>query len=256
MEKWRIVISGETDPSLNMGIDYAIWDSARREKCPPTLRFYLWEPSSVSLGYNQSPEKVINVKFCKEHNIPIVRRPTGGSAIFHDIELTYSFSSHINSFSSFSSPLSSYISICKGLKKGIEEFGIKLEIRGYSDGKEPSFTEKACFVLSSRHDVICRGKKIIGSAQKRDKISFLQHGSILVGIRENLWMEIFSRKVDFGKVGSLNEFLKEKIMPEMLVQSIKRGFEEYFRIELSESSLTPEEEKNSLLFAEKFFHKL
>ena len=235
MKKWKLIISGKKGPEVNMEEDCAIWDSVKEKKNPPTLRFYQWQPPSVSVGYNQAPEKVVDTGFCKKNNIPIVKRPTGGSAIFHDIELTYSFSSHIECFPSFASPLDSYLSICQALKKGVEKTGIELEIRGFSEGKEPSFTTKACFILSSRHDLVFKNKKVIGSAQRRGKNSFLQHGSILLDIREKLWQKIFLEKIDFGKIGSLNEFLEKEIKVESLIQFLKEGFEESFNIELSEA---------------------
>jgi len=227
---WTLIISGKKDPFLNMEIDFNMWHSVREKKSFPILRFYQWDPPSVSLGYNQSPEKIVDTQFCKKNNIPIVKRPTGGSAIFHDIELTYSFASNICFSSSFYNPTSSYFSICEAIKKGIEKIGIQLEIRGFSDGKEPSFTNKACFTLSSKHDLVYKGKKIIGSAQRRDKYSFLQHGSILLSIRKNLWERIFIEKLDFEKISSLDEILKEKFKIEQLIECLKNGFEEFFGI--------------------------
>jgi len=98
MDVWRLIINGKENPSINMGIDFALWKSVSEGKSPPVLRFYQWMPSSVSIGYNQNPERLIDIDFCKKNNIHCVKRPTGGSAIFHDIELTYSFSATTFSF--------------------------------------------------------------------------------------------------------------------------------------------------------------
>lgn len=239
---WRLIISGREDPSFNMAVDYALWTSVKNKIFPPVLRFYQWDPPSVSLGYNQKPASIINTEFCRINNIPVVQRPTGGSAIFHDLELTYSFCGNTGHFPEFASPFSSYIAICRALIAGLEKTGVKLEIRGYSEGKEPSLTNTACFALSSRHDITADGRKVIGSAQKRDSSSFLQHGSILMDIRRSLWTGIFNEKVDFTKVACLKEFSSE-ISEEKLVRVLVPGFEEIFQVKFSRDHLSKTEKE-------------
>ncbi len=115
MKRINLIISGKQKPDLNMAIDYFLWKKVFEDERVAFLRFYQWEPSSISIGYNQTPQNLINIDYCKENKIPVVKRPTGGSAIFHDIELTYSFSANVNFNKEFVSPLSSYISVCKSL---------------------------------------------------------------------------------------------------------------------------------------------
>lgn len=246
MKKWRLIISGKMPPEENMGIDYALWQSSSSGNSPPTLRLYQWNPPSVSLGYNQHPYNVINIDFCRDKNIPVVKRPTGGSAIFHDIELTYSFCGNIKDHPDFVLPLSSYIAVCKGIIKGLGKLGIKAEIRGFSEGKEPSYTTRDCFSLSSRHDIVVNGKKLVGSAQRRNKDGFLQHGSILIDIRRNLWDNIFVEKTDFSKITTLKDILPKGISPEILITNIKAGFEEYFEVSFEERELTGEEKRKGI----------
>ncbi len=253
---WRIIISEKCNPSVNMGIDYALWTSVKEKKSPPVLRFYLWEPSSVSLGYGQKVESLVNVDFCRKNNIPVVQRPTGGSAIFHDRELTYSFCGHKDHHKDFSLPFPSYISICNALKFGIWKTGIKLEIRGYSEGKEPSMTNIPCFYLSSRHDLVINNKKVVGNAQKRDKTSFLQHGSILLEIRKPLWMKIFKAGNDFDKFAGIQDFIEEKVPIEILIKNITSGFEKVFDQKFFLDTLTEEEKKDSRVFASGIFKDL
>jgi len=255
MEKWRIIIDGKKNPCLNMGTDYALWKGVSEENSIPVLRFYQWEPSSISIGYNQNVKELINIDFCKENNIYAVRRPTGGSAIFHDIEITYSFSGNISHKKIFLYPLSSYIGICKGIKIGIQKYGINLEIRGYNESKEPSFTKRDCFSLSSRNDLIYQGKKIVGSAQRRNKNSFLQHGSILIDIRKNIWENIFIEKVDFTKITCLKN-LGINVKLENLIDSLKKGFEEVFEVEFKIDYLTEKEKKESIKYANLYFNNL
>jgi lipoyl(octanoyl) transferase len=256
MDKWRCIISGDTNPSLNMGTDYAIWKAVGDKKIPATLRFYTWQPSAVSIGYNQKAEELINLEYCRQNNIPVVRRPTGGSAIFHDAELTYSFCANTDESEIFSSPLKAYISICKGIVNGFESLGITSEIRGFSEGKEPSYTRENCFALTSRHDIVHRGQKIVGSAQRWGKNAFLQHGSILLDIRKDKWERIFINSVDFNRVSSVSDIKKSTTGTGTLIKSVKEGLEKVFDMHIVESSLTRDEEKNSMYFSKKLFSEL
>ncbi|MCM8784824.1 MAG: lipoate--protein ligase family protein [Candidatus Omnitrophica bacterium] len=239
--KCRLILCENYDPFFNMAFDYYFWKNSEEPKNPPVLRFYKWSPSAVSYGYNQDKTKLINLQFCQKNNISVVMRPTGGSAIFHDIEITYSFSSNLLHHPSFSSPTLSYIILCQGLINGIKKLGIELKIRRISEGKEPSFTDIPCFSLSSRHDVVFNDKKIIGSAQRRNKLSFLQHGSILIDIRKNLWENIFLRGVEFSKIGCLNElvFVDRK----KLIEFLKEGISEILNFEIYEDCLKKEEKE-------------
>lgn len=240
--KCRFIICENYDPFFNMSFDYYFWKRCEKPESPPVLRFYKWIPSSVSVGYNQIPEKLINLQFCKLNNIQVVIRPTGGSAIFHDIEITYSFCANLTSHHSFSSPFFSYVNISNGIIKGLEKTGIKLEIRGISEGKEPSFTDIPCFSLSSRHDIVLNNKKIVGSAQRRNNYSFLQHGSILIDIRKNLWENIFLKKVDFSRITCLKELIGD-IDERKMKKFLKKGFEDIFEFEIFEDELEDKEIK-------------
>ncbi|MCM8804096.1 MAG: lipoate--protein ligase family protein [Candidatus Omnitrophica bacterium] len=234
--KCRYILCENYDPYWNMAFDYYFWQKCSEKKSLSILRFYKWSPSSVSIGYNQKQINLINLHFCKKNNIPIVMRPTGGSAIFHDIEITYSFCSNLSNHNSFPSPLLSYMKICESIIKGIEKFGIKLKIRGISEGKEPSFTEIPCFSLSSRHDIIYNDKKIVGSAQRRNNFSFLQHGSILIDIRKTLWQNIFIQEIDFSKIGYLKELIGN-FDEKKMINFLKSGFEDVFEFKTFEDEI-------------------
>lgn len=254
MKKWKLLISGKVDPPLNMGIDYFLWKKVTERNLPPILRFYEWEPSGVSTGYNQNPENLINIDFCINNRIPVVRRPTGGSAIFHDIELTYSFCANYREYNDFLYPLKSYILICRGIIEGMKKTGLNLEIRGFSEGKEPSYTWRDCFSLSSRHDITLNGKKVVGSAQRRNKDAFLQHGSILLDIRKNLWKDIFLNKTDFSKITSLKEAGVE-MSKENLIEFLKTGFEEVFDVEFELMEILEKEMRECRKLSENFLIK-
>ena len=227
IKKWYFIVTREFSPAMNMALDSVMWEKVKENCDTAILRFYTWKPSGVSLGANQKPQNLVNIDFCKRNNIPIVARVTGGSAIFHDREITYSFSA-CNDREIFPGPLSSYEKISEGLKIGLGKIGINVQWRGVSIGKEPSLTNRDCFSLSSRHDLIFNGRKIIGSAQRKDRISFLQHGSLLLEIQRDLWKNIFLFEPDFSKIISVSEILKQVPDFDTIVNALKIGFEEFF----------------------------
>ena len=224
---WLVAITKDISPAMNMAFDSIMWNIAKANLDTGILRFYTWKPSGVSLGTNQKPENLVDTDFCKKNNIPVVARITGGSAIFHDKEITYSFSS-ANDEKFFPGPLSSYEKIYGALKSGLKKLGVDVQWRGTSVGREPSLTNRDCFSLSTRHDLVIDGKKIIGSAQRKDRTSFLQHGSLLIDVRQNLWKSIFLQKPDFTKIISLSEILTEVPDFERIVSVLVNGFEEFF----------------------------
>lgn len=246
IKNWVFLTTENISPAMNMAFDSVMWKRAKENPGTAILRFYTWKPSGVSLGVNQKPEKLVDVDFCKKNNIPVVARITGGSAIFHDIEITYSFSC-VNDEKIFPGPMTSYEKICGALKLGLEKLGVNVRWRGQSTGKEPSLTDRDCFSLSTRHDLVVDGKKIIGSAQRKDKISFLQHGSLLLSVRKNIWENIFLQKPDFSKIVSLSDILKEVPDFDRIVLMLIKGFEEFFQQEFERSEFTSqdiEEAKN------------
>ena len=220
---------------MNMALDSVLWKRARENPEIAILRFYTWRPPGVSLGANQQPAHLVDESFCRAAGIPVVRRVTGGSAIFHDREITYSFTS-VND-EHFAGPMTAYEKICDALRGGLVKLGVCLDKRGFSLGREPSFTRQDCFSLSSRHDLVINGRKLIGSAQRKDKTSFLQHGSLLLKINKDLWSRIFLNPPVFEKVTSLSEFMH--VPPESeIVKALISGFEEFFGARFMVSTLT------------------
>ena len=205
------------------------------------LRFYQWEPYSISLGANQAEEVLIVEKIHKD-NIDIVKRPTGGRAILHSEELTYSV---IYQLGIGLSPRDLYREINIALNKGLiifDDILKKLELNK-SQPYFPKFynEEKSavCFSVSSMNEINFGGKKLVGSAQRRIGNVVLQHGSILCGsyhknICDYLKLSVNSisalrEELDKGTT-DLNEILKRNIDIESLAEAIKIGFEKHFDI--------------------------
>ncbi len=166
----------------NMEIDSACLKKAEESSSPLTvIRFYQWSSATVSLGKHQSPARACDIDFCRLHKLPIVHRPTGGRAVLHDNELTYSVVSNDPSLFPLDDLMATYHVISRALQKGFLAFGIPLEAS--AGVKESGSSRKAgmqspCFSSPTRHELMSGGRKLAGSAQRRLRRSFLQHGSI------------------------------------------------------------------------------
>ena len=264
--EWRLIKDNYHTGFMNMAIDEAIMIAHREGLVPPTIRFYQWSPPAVSLGYFQDLKKEIDVDVCKNLGIDIVRRPTGGKAVLHDKELTYSFIIKENHPLVNDSILETYKKISGGIIRGLSYLGIKAEIvplreklKSSSSGNEikskirHSDIKSICFSVPSQYEVQVMGKKIVGSAQVRKREIVLQHGSLLIELEKDKLFSVFNfpsaqireRLKTRFKATSLQEVLKRKINFSELSEILPRGFEEEFRVKLTEGKLTEQEEKIS-----------
>ncbi len=262
--EWRLIKDSYHNGFINMAVDEAIMIAHKNGLVPPTIRFYQWSPPAVSLGYFQDLKKEINVKVCQDIGIDIVRRPTGGKAVLHDQELTYSFIIKENDPLVNDSILETYKKISGGIIRGLSYLGIKAELvllRGKLENNLLGRSDKArihhldfksiCFSVPSQYEVQVEGKKIVGSAQVRKGGVVLQHGSLLIKLEKDKLFSVFNfpsvqirekLKSKF-KAASLEEILKRKIDFSELSNILPRGFEEEFGVRLVESKLTEPEEK-------------
>jgi len=264
--EWRLIKDSYHTGFMNMAIDEAIMIAHREGLVPPTIRFYQWSPPAVSLGYFQDLKKEIDVDACKNLGIDIVRRPTGGKAVLHDKELTYSFIIKENHPLVNDSILETYKKISGGIIRGLSYLGITAELvplreklKNSSSGNEikskisHSDIKSICFSVPSQYEVQVEGKKIVGSAQVRKREIVLQHGSLLIELEKDKLFSVFNfpsaqirerHKTRF-KATSLEELLKRKINFSELSEILSGGFEEEFGVRLVEGKLTEQEEKIS-----------
>lgn len=224
-----------------MALDEAISLSVRKGSSPPTLRLYGWEGPSVSIGLFQEIVD-IDLAYCAKKNLPVVRRPTGGRAILHGDELTYSFSSRNDGFFS-GGLLDTYRHLGSALKCALAMCGVGISIKSERPGGRALTRSPLCFKSTSYGELSCGGKKLVGSAQKRWKDGFLQQGSLPYGIDEESIRKIFnipsSSDVKDGMIG-LREAVPD-LEPEKLKEAIRTSFERTFEIRLLCSGLSPEE---------------
>lgn len=197
----------------NMQIDSDLLDFAiKNELKEPIFRLYGWEPACVSLGRNQKDD-FLDYELLKSKNIDVVRRLTGGRALLHDNEITYSFICPESFLQNGSHIVSSYKEISQILIDKFKKLGIDLD---FGDSKPIKTGFDYCMLISTGADLCYKEKKLIGSAQCRSHGYILQHGSILYDYDKNLLEEIFKEKVSTDEITSIKEInpklSKEKII--------------------------------------------
>ncbi len=186
----------------NMQIDSDLLDFAIKNNLQePIFRLYAWSPACVSLGRNQKDD-FLDYEFLKSKNIDVVRRLTGGRALLHDNEITYSFICPETYLKNGSHIVSSYKEISQILIDKFHKLGIDLSF-GTSKPIKTGFDY--CMLISTGADLCYNGKKLIGSAQCRSHGYILQHGSILYDYDKNILEEIFKEKVSTEEIISIKE---------------------------------------------------
>lgn len=175
---WRLIDTGVSDGAVNMAVDEAIMRSVAEGRSPPTLRFYGWAPPCVSVGYSQSVRKEIDLDRCRERGYTWVRRPTGGRAILHVDELTYSVVAPQGDARVAGDIITSYRRLSMGLVEGLRTLhgGVVQADRMETDGGLEK--SAACFDVPSHYEVTAYGRKLVGSAQVRRNGVVLQHGAL------------------------------------------------------------------------------
>ena len=174
---WRVVDTGANRGAYNMGVDQALAGGAAQG---PVLRFYGWDPPAVSCGWHQQPEREVNVQACRALGIDWVRRPTGGRAVLHWEELTYSVACVAEALSAGGGIEATHRKIGACLAEGLRLFGAPVELERTGRGGR-SARPAPCFGSTARWELTCRRRKLVGSAQRRYGRRLLQHGSILLG---------------------------------------------------------------------------
>ena len=159
-----------------MAIDEAILTAVAEGEAPCTLRFFAWEPPCLSIGYSQAADEV-DITKCQRAEVDFVRRPTGGRAILHTDELTYSIVAPQDEPRVIGGVVESYRRLSAGLVKGLRLLGIDVAQAEAKHGQDADVSA-ACFDAPSAYEVTAAGKKLVGSAQVRRKGTVLQHGSL------------------------------------------------------------------------------
>jgi lipoate-protein ligase A len=174
--QWRLMIDPPASGSWNMAVDDALLEAAQEDGYLPTLRLYSWNPPCLSLGHAQHIREVDLVAL-KKMGWDLVRRPTGGRAILHIDELTYSITGNAEQPILHGGILESYQRISRAFIQMLQRYSLDPRSREESQ-QAKSQVEPVCFEIPSNYEITVAGKKIIGSAQARRKNAILQHGAI------------------------------------------------------------------------------
>jgi lipoyl(octanoyl) transferase len=173
---WRCIKSPAANGAWNMAVDEAILLEIGAGRSIPTLRLYSWEPACLSLGYAQSI-KDVDVNSLNEKGWTLVRRPTGGRAILHTDELTYSVACPPDEPRVIGNVLESYKRLSQALVKALNLMGVIVQADPHTESPQNSLGP-VCFEVPSDYEITAGGRKLIGSAQARRKEGVLQHGSL------------------------------------------------------------------------------
>lgn len=239
-DTWFYVDSGHCTPAFNMALDETLMRWHSTGEIPPVLRFYGWEPAGISIGFFQKVDGQIDLAGAEKYGVELVRRQTGGKAVLHDQELTYSV---IVSESHSAMPQSvkeAYLVLSRGLLEGYKELGIQTEFAIPEKTVEKS--SAVCFEEPSWYELVIGGKKAAGSAQTRKNGVILQHGSIPLHFDHVKLFDLFlypdqetkeKARTAFGKRAvAINDVTPDPVTFEQAKAAFKKGFEHGLEIEL------------------------
>lgn len=248
--QWRLLNTGYNPGPYNMALDEALMSQVIDGSSKPVIRFYGWQPACVTLGYFQDLDKEIDVPGCKQRGIDMVRRLTGGRAVLHHYEVTYSLIAPELDERVSGTIIQSYLKISRGLVSGLKSLGIPVDLAPH--GKKPEAdSTAACFEAPSWYEVVLDGKKLVGSAQTRKKGVLLQHGSILLDLDVDELADTIQFKNDKikdrfkrtfpAKACAINQVMQKRQDFNHTVSALIKGFEQELKIDLVPDSLTKTE---------------
>jgi lipoate-protein ligase A len=241
-KRWRLLVTEPTDGAANMAIDEALLLARLAGAAPPTVRFFAWAPPTISLGYGQPLDRHVSLETARALGVGLVRRLTGGSAIYHDgpeRELTYSV---VAAADDVGTPdlLETYRWIARALLRGLTSLGAKAEIVAVPDAAGP--TPAFCFARTGRYEIESDGRKLVGSAQRRQGGGFLQHGSVLLGVDEPRLRALFPTTADpLSTMTTLEATIGRRPSWEECAEELARAFEAEHGITLRPAGLSDSE---------------
>jgi lipoyl(octanoyl) transferase len=225
---WKHLSQGAFRGAMNMAIDEALLELASPGEV--IFRTYTWDPPTLSLGTFQKYSDV-NLTEVDKRGFDVVRRATGGRAVLHDKELTYSIIMKAPHKILESNVLESYYFLCQGLVAGLRNLGVDASLKKSDD---PSLSTPSCFAAPTFNDIEASGKKLVGSAQMRNKLGLLQHGSILIDVNLDDLFAVISpdQKTALrlaglakSKITSINNETGRKVDVEDVREAMVKGFE-------------------------------
>jgi len=251
---WRLLRSAWADGATNMAVDEAILRAVAAGQVPPTLRLYAWEPACLSLGRGQ-PLADVDLQALRAADFGLVRRPTGGKAILHVDELTYSVLAPQDDARVSGGIVESYRRLSAGLVRGLERLGLTSLVADRQ--KSPPLVEggkgPVCFEVPSDYEITAGGRKLVGSAQMRTQSVVLQHGALplygditricplLAAHPDPVQVRARATTVEeaLGSFGSTRD--KRSVTWDEAADAVAAGFAEALNLRLEPGTLTGEE---------------
>jgi len=245
-DTWRLLVDAPAVGAWNMAVDEVLLDGVAAGTTPPTIRFYGWTPPCLSLGYFQSFD-VVNLDGCRALGVDVVRRPTGGRAILHDRELTYSIALPASVLGQDGGVLPSYYRLSLALRAGLRRLGVPATLAAPQSAGSSAVHGPVCFDRPSANEILLHGRKLVGSAQMRRGGGVLQHGSILIEPRIDKLMACLqmtdgtvSRGLEDGVAGLAELGVTD---PAPIAAAIGRAVVAGFGVGLVEAPMRPDEEE-------------
>ena len=215
VNSWRMIGPDDFSGAMNMAVDAAFVEEIKERGGENIIRFYRWSPPCITLGRFQKIDG-INIDACKKRGIDIAKRPTGGRAIFHNNEITFSIIMRADDLGeSTTNIMQSYRILGYSLTKALKKLGLDAELvdHNHNDRVMSTIDNPACFAAKARCDIMVNNKKIIGSAQSRKAGIILQQNSLPISVDYSLWDELF--------YGSNAEFVKDSGATELKAEMDK-----------------------------------
>ncbi|WP_156290388.1 lipoate--protein ligase family protein [Oceanobacillus salinisoli] len=233
-----------------MALDESLLNWHSEGKIPPTLRFYGWSTPTLSVGQFQKVQKSINFDAVHNYNCEFVRRLTGGSAVLHDNELTYSIVVSEDHPAIPASIREAYYILSKGLFEGFKNLGITVD---YATPERSEAKERTavCFEKAAFYEMMVDGKKLSGNAQTRKKGVLLQHGSIPMSMNTEMLYDLFrfpsekikqrKRNAFQNKATTIDQLTNHSHSFSMMKDAFYQGFKKGLNITLHPFELTKQQ---------------
>ena len=251
---WRLLDTPPAPGAWNMGVDEALADAVRAGGAP-VLRFYRWSPACLSLGRNQPARGRYDEARIAARGLDVVRRPTGGRAVLHDRELTYSVALPDGLLGS---PRQAYAALNRALVAGLRRLGADAALQGDTGRRAPAPSLAPCFAEPVEGEVVAAGLKLVGSAQRRVEGVLLQHGSLPLEDDQSLIRELLldrdgtSDDADPGAPASLAALLGRIPAWDEITAALAAGWEEALGVRLRADVLSADEGERARAHAERY----
>ena len=253
---WRLIVDGDLPGAHNMARDVAVLEAVSDAQVPPTLRLYGWSPPCLTLGRHQGVDAA-DLEFCRREGIDVVRRPTGGRALLHHLELTYAVVAPLGSGPLPRALQDAYRTICGALVQAMRSLGVDAELTSGEVNLElpGPRTTIPCFEAPAGGEVVVRGHKLVGSAMRAHAGAILQHGAIVLDWDGRLQAGSMGLADDRGlrpHITTLRHELDRLPGRSQVHEAVVAAFSDVFGVAFEPGALTAEEEARAQVLIPSF----